>query len=307
MNKIHSQRRPLRDTWRQELPLHIMLIPAILVIFIYHYIPLFGVSMSFMDYNIVKSFSGSDWVGLENFQYLFGMQNFWRSVRNTVIIALSRIVLSLFVPLLLALLLDQVQCATYKRTSQTIIFMPYFISWAVMGGTMLELFSLSGAINSIIDALGGERIMFLSSNFWFRKILIGSGVWKDMGYNMIIFLAAITAVDPALHESAMLDGCGRFRCCLHITLPGIRPILLLLGCLSVGGILSANTDQILVMYNSTVYETADVIGTFVYRLGLEDRQYSVSAAASLFSQTISVALVGLSYYLAYRFSDYRIF
>lgn len=126
MNKIHSQRRPLRDTWRQELPLHIMLIPAILVIFIYHYIPLFGVSMSFMDYNIVKSFSGSDWVGLENFQYLFGMQNFWRSVRNTVIIALSRIVLSLFVPLLLALLLDQVQCATYKRTKPNHYFYALF-------------------------------------------------------------------------------------------------------------------------------------------------------------------------------------
>ncbi|MDY3027372.1 MAG: ABC transporter permease subunit [Candidatus Faecivicinus sp.] len=300
-------KRSLRNSGRRELPLHLMLIPSIILVFIYHYLPLLGVSISFMDYNIVKSFQGSKWVGFAQFEYLFKMSSFWRAVGNTVIIAVSRIVLSLVVPLTIALLLDQIGCTPYKRIAQTIIFMPYFISWTVMGGTILELFSMSGTFNNIIAALGGERIMFLGSNFWFRKIVIASGIWKDMGYNMIIFLAAITAVNPSLHEAAMIDGCGRFRCCLYVTLPGLKPIILLMLCLSVGGILSANTDQILVMYNPTVYETVDVIGTFVYRLGMVDRRYSISAAAGLFSQTVSLFFVGISYFLAYKFSDYRIF
>lgn len=296
-----------RGFYRKEYMLHLMLLPAIILVFIYHYLPLFGISISFMDYNIVKSFSGSKWVGFDQFRYLFGMSNFWRAVRNTLIIAVSRIVLGLLVPLMIALLLDQISWSPYKRICQTAIFMPYFISWTVMGGAILEIFSLSGTVNNVISMLGGERIMFLGSNFWFRKILIGSGIWKDMGYNMIIFLAAITSVDPSVHEAAMIDGCGRFRCCLHVTLPAIRPMILLMSCLSIGGILSANTDQILVMYNPTVYETSDVIGTFVYRLGMIDRRYSVSAAAGLFSQSISLVFVGVSYYLAYKFSDYRIF
>lgn len=300
-------KKACRGFHRKEYMLHLMLLPAIILVFIYHYLPLFGISISFMDYNIVKSFSGSKWVGFDQFRYLFGMSNFWRAVRNTLIIAVSRIVLGLLVPLMIALLLDQISWSPYKRICQTAIFMPYFISWTVMGGAILEIFSLSGTVNNVISMLGGERIMFLGSNFWFRKILIGSGIWKDMGYNMIIFLAAITSVDPSVHEAAMIDGCGRFRCCLHVTLPAIRPMILLMSCLSIGGILSANTDQILVMYNPTVYETSDVIGTFVYRLGMIDRRYSVSAAAGLFSQSISLVFVGVSYYLAYKFSDYRIF
>ncbi|MCF2937974.1 ABC transporter permease subunit [Paenibacillus alkaliterrae] len=284
-----------------------MLLPGVLVTLIYAYGPILGVVMAFQKYEPALGFLKSEWVGWENFEYVFNLPDFNQVLWNTVLIASLKIVFSLMVPLLLALLLNEVTKNWFKRIIQTSIFLPFFLSWAVLGGVILELFSLNGPINSLVSSLGLEPTMFMGNNSWFRAIIIGSDVWKGMGYNMIIFLAAITGINASLYEAAEVDGAGRWKQMVHITLPGMMPIIILIGTLSLGGILNAGFDQILIMYNPIVYEGADVIDTFTYRLGLFSQQFAPATAVGLFKSGISLALVSLSYYLAYKFSNYRIF
>lgn len=288
-------------------PLHLMLLPGVLVTLVYAYGPIFGVVMAFQKYEPALGFLKSEWVGWENFEYVFHLPDFNQVLWNTVLIASLKILFSLVVPLVLALLLNEVAKNWFKRVIQTSIFMPFFLSWAVLGGVILELFSLNGPINGLISAIGMEPTMFMGDNRWFRAIVIGSDVWKGMGYNMIIFLAAISGIHVNLYEAAEVDGAGRWMQMIHITLPGMTPIIILMGTLSLGGILNAGFDQILIMYNPIVYEGADVIDTFTYRLGLFSQQFAPAAAVGLFKSGISLVLVSLSYYLAYRFSNYRIF
>ncbi|CAM4137407.1 sugar ABC transporter permease [Paenibacillus alkaliterrae] len=290
-----------------NIPLHLMLLPGVLVTLIYAYGPILGVVMAFQKYEPALGFLKSEWVGWENFEYVFNLPDFNQVLWNTVLIASLKIVFSLMVPLLLALLLNEVTKNWFKRIIQTSIFLPFFLSWAVLGGVILELFSLNGPINSLVSSLGLEPTMFMGNNSWFRAIIIGSDVWKGMGYNMIIFLAAITGINASLYEAAEVDGAGRWKQMVHITLPGMMPIIILIGTLSLGGILNAGFDQILIMYNPIVYEGADVIDTFTYRLGLFSQQFAPATAVGLFKSGISLALVSLSYYLAYKFSNYRIF
>ncbi len=292
---------------RREVPLHLMLMPGVVVILIYGYLPMLGLVMVFQKFNPFLSFAGSQWVGWDNFRYLFSLANFGQLFRNTVEIAVAKIILGQIVPLGLALLLNEVHSRRFSRVSQTVFFLPYFLSWVILGGVFRELFSMNGGINTLLYALTGEKIFFLGDNLWFRLILIVTDVWKGMGYNMIIYLAAITNVDPALYEAAAIDGCNRVQQCRHVTLPGLRPMIVLLATLSIGGILNAGFDQIFNMYNTLVYESADIVDTFVYRLGMINRQYSVSAALGVFKSLISLVFVGAAYYGAYRFSDYRIF
>lgn len=292
---------------RREYPLHLMLIPGIIVVFIYHYLPMFGIVMAFQNFNPIKSFWKSDFVGLKNFKFIFSMTNFGEVFGNTVQIAVAKIIFGGITPIILALLLNEVRKKWFSRITQTLIFLPYFLSWVILGGILKDLLSLSGSVNSLLEFVTGNKIFFLSDNTWFPIILVVSSVWQGMGYNMIVYLAAITNVDTSLYESAALDGCGRLRQAWHITLPGIRPMIILMVTLSLGGILNAGFDQIFNLYNPTVYESADILDTLVYRLGLVNRQYSISAALSLFKQILSLGLVSISYYLAYKFSDYRIF
>ena len=198
--------RPRRMVvFKREMPLYLMLIPGVAFAFVFCYLPMFGLVMAFQNYSPLRSFSGSEWVGLKNFQAMLSLPTFWTVVRNTLMISSVKILLRLLVPLIIALLLNEVLSNGFKRTAQTVFFLPYFLSWAVMGGVLRELFEYDGTINAILQSLGWEPIMFLGSNTWFPIIIIVSDVWKDMGYNMIIFLAAITNVDPALNESAALD------------------------------------------------------------------------------------------------------
>ncbi|WP_317327934.1 ABC transporter permease [Ruthenibacterium lactatiformans] len=296
-----------KGIFRRELPFYLMLIPGVLFALVFSYGPMFGLVMAFQDFTPLKSFENSPWVGLQNFRDMLALPTFWSVVRNTLVISLSKIVLRLLVPLVIALLLNEVINEKFKRVAQTVFFLPYFLSWAVMGGILRSLFQYDGMVNSVLTSLGMERIMFLGSNTWFPIIVILSDVWKDMGYNMIIFLAAITNVDPALNESAALDGANRWQQIWNITLPTIRPIVVMLLVLSLGSVLSAGLDQVMLLYNPMVYESGDIIDTLVYRLGLVNHQWSLSAAVGLMKSVISFVLVVLSYRVATKRFDYQVF
>ena len=296
-----------KGIFRRELPFYLMLIPGVLFALVFSYGPMFGLVMAFQDFTPLKSFENSPWVGLQNFRDMLALPTFWSVVRNTLVISLSKIVLRLLVPLVIALLLNEVINEKFKRVAQTVFFLPYFLSWAVMGGILRSLFQYDGMVNSVLTSLGMERIMFLGSNTWFPIIVILSDVWKDMGYNMIIFLAAITNVDPALNESAALDGANRWQQIWNITLPTIRPIVVMLLVLSLGSVLSAGLDQVMLLYNPMVYESGDIIDTLVYRLGLVNHQWSLSAAVGMMKSVISFILVVLSYRVATKRFDYQVF
>lgn len=293
---------------RMELPLHLMLIPGIVVVFIYSYLPMFGIIMAFQKFSPALSFWGSKFVGLKNFSYIFLMPEFSRALWNSVYLSFLKILAGISVPLLLSILINEVGLSTFKRTVQTSIFLPFFLSWAVLGGIIQEIFSLFGPINHIlVSAFGMDPVYFMGDNHWFPAILVGTDVWKGAGYNTIIFLAAITNIDPTLYEAAEMDGCGKLRQAWYITLPGMAPIIILLSTLSIGSLLNAGFEQIFILYNPLVYESSDIIDTLVYRIGLLNGQLAPGAAMGLFKSVISLVLVGLSYFMAYRYSDYRIF
>ncbi|WP_240547892.1 ABC transporter permease [Paenibacillus lignilyticus] len=302
-----KQQTMRRSRFIRQLPFHIMLIPGIIVTLIYAYGPMFGIVMAFQKFDPVLSFWKSKFVGWKNFRYMFHLPDMNQVIWNTVVISVLKIAFGLAVPLILALLLNEISRDWFKRVIQTSIFLPFFLSWTVLGGVILELFSLKGPINDLLAGTGIEPIMFMGQGDWFRAIIVGSEVWKGMGYNMIIFLAAIAGINSNLYEAAEVDGAGKWKQVVHITLPGMAPIIILLATLSLGNILNAGFDQILILYNPVVYESADILDTFVYRLGIFNQQYAPAAAVGLFKSAISLGLVGLSYYLAYRFTKYRIF
>ncbi|GIO53578.1 ABC transporter permease [Paenibacillus cellulositrophicus] len=294
-------------TLKKEYILHLMLLPGVIVTLIYAYGPMAGLVMAFQQFEPLSGFFHSKFVGFDNFKYVFAMPDFKQVLWNTIVIAVIKMVLFLLVPLILALLLNEVTKRWFSRFIQSAVFLPFFLSWTVLGGVIIELFSLSGPVNGLLTGMGLKPIMFMLDNEWFRGIVIGSDVWKGMGYNMIVMLAAITGINATLYEAAEVDGAGRWKQMIHITLPGMAPILILLGVLSLGGILNAGFEQILIMYNPTVYEGADIIDTFVYRLGMFSQQFGPAAAVGLFKSAISLVLVSLTYYAAYKYNNYRIF
>lgn len=297
----------MRRSRNNQLGYHLMLLPGVIFTIIFAYLPMFGIIISFQNFNPAKGFLHSKWVGLDNFKYIFNLPGFDTAMFNTLYIAISKLALSIIVPLILSLLLNEVNKRWFARTIQTAIFLPYFLSWVILGGIVKEVFSLNGLFNNMLEIFGIEPKMFLLDNSLFPSVLIGTDVWKGMGYNMVLFLAAITSIDSAIYESASIDGASKWQQCLYLTIPGMLPTIILVSTLALGGVLNAGFDQVLMLYNPIVYESGDIIDTFVYRVGLIDRQYSVAAAIGLFKSVISTSLVGISYYLAYKFSNYRIF
>ena len=288
-------------------PLHIMLIPGIIVTFIYAYLPMFGIIMAFQNFQPALGFFRSEWIGLENFRYVFMMPNFSRVVWNSLYLSLLKIFFGILVPLILSLLINEIAISRIKKIIQTSIFVPFFLSWAVFGGICFELFSLNGPINAILARFGIEELFFLGDNRLFPFVLVSTDVWKGMGYNMIIFLAAITNLDQNLYEAAAVDGAAKLKQTWHITLPGMLPMIILISTLSIGGILNAGFDQVFMLLNTLVLKSGDIIDTFVYRIGIINGQLAPAAAIGLFKSAISLILVSLSYYLSYKFSNYRIF
>ena len=293
--------------FKKELPFYLMLIPGVLFTLLFSYFPMFGFVMAFQDYKPLRGFSRSAWVGLKNFRDMLALPTFWNVMGNTLFISIFKIILRIIVPLILALMLNEVIHPKLMHISQTVFFLPYFLSWAVVSGMLRTLFQYDGTVNALLAKFGIEPIMFLGSNTWFPLIVILSDVWKDMGYNMIIFLAAITSVDRSLQEAAALDGANRWQRIWHITLPTIRPVVVMLLVLSLGSVLSAGMEQIMLLYNPMVYKSADIIDTLVYRLGLVNHQWSLSAAVGMMKSVISFILVVISYRIAAKHFDYQIF
>jgi len=298
-------KRKQRNT--EILSYHLMLLPGMLFLFLFSTVPLFGLVMAFQKYVPAKGFFRSKFVGLDNFRFMFQLPDVSQVVINTLVIALSKIVLNIIVPVVFALLLNEVKNKHFKRVVQTVTYMPYFLSWVILGGIFVSMFSMDGLFNNLIRAMGGEPIMFMASNKWFRPIIVLTDTWKGFGYNAIVYLAALTAIDYSLYEAAAIDGANRWQQMTHITMPALVPTVILLTCLSLGNLFNANFDQIFNMYNPLVYKSGDIIDTYIYRMGLVDMQFSLGTAVGLLKSFISFILIGASYYLAKRFAGYRIF
>lgn len=288
---------------------HLMLLPGMVLLLLFSYIPMVGIVIAFQKFIPTKGIFGSKWVGLKNFQYMFNMSSSWQVFQNTIVIALSKIIIGLIVPIIVALLINEVRKAFFKKTVQTIIYLPYFLSWVILGSIFTTMFSGSGAVNTVLSALGitDGPILFMQSNTWFRPIIVATDVWKMFGYNTIIYISALVSIDPSQYESAVIDGANRWDMAWRISLPSIKPTIILLATLSLGNVLNAGFEQILTMYNPVVYETGDIIDTVVYRMGLIDQQYGVATAMGLVKSVISSGLIIASYVLAKKFANYKIF
>ena len=286
---------------------YIMLIPALLWLFFFSIVPMFGIVMAFQDYNPGQGILHSKFVGLENFKYMFQMNDVKQVLCNTVVIAVGKIIGNIIFPLIFALLLNEFCIKRLKRPIQTIVYLPYFLSWVILAKIVLNIFGYTGPINQLMEAFGRNPINFFGEPSLFQPLVIGTDIWKGFGYNTVVYLAAILGVDQSLYEAAAADGAGRFKRIWHITLPGIRTTVALLAILSLGNVLNAGFDQIYNLYNPLVYSTGDIIDTWVYRAGLENLQYSLATAVGLFKSVISVILIVIGYKLVDKFTGYKLF
>ena len=283
-----------------------LLLPVVLT-FIYSYLPMAGVLISFKKYLPAKGFFASKWVGWKNFETLFTMPTFTRALLNTLIIAIWKIALNVLVPVVFTLMLNEVASLHYKKVVQTVVYLPHFISWVMLAGIFSKLLSGSGIVNKALGAVGIEPIIFLGDNKWFKFTLIFTDVWKEFGYGTIVYLAAVAGVNVDLYEAAEVDGAGHWKKMLHVTLPAIAPTIVMMLTLSLGNILNAGFDQVFNLYNSMVYESGDIIDTLVYRMGFNNGNFGLSTAAGLFKSAISSLLVIASYWAAYITTGYRAF
>lgn len=307
LNCVSKKNRNPLHRLKREWPLHVFLIPGLVLLIYFCYIPMIGSVIAFQKFTVFKGWFASKWVGWNNFAFVLGLPNFYNVLWNTLYIATLKIVTSLIVPICVALMLNEVRSSALKRTVQTVIYMPHFLSWVVMGGIILDVLSSEGVLNQLIRQLGGDTVNFLTSNKTFRPMLVLTDTWKSFGFNTIIYLAALSAIDPTLYEAAWIDGANRWQQTWHITIPGIVTTIVLVATLSLGNILNAGFDQVFMLLNSLVMDTGDIIDTLVYRLAFDQAQYSVATAVGLFKSIVSMTLIGVSYYLAYRYADYRIF
>jgi len=292
---------------KQNWVLYAFLIPSAIILLVFAYLPMYGTIMAFQDFRPGLGFFRSDWVGLYWFNFLYEMPGFGRIISNTLVIALWKIILGQAVPIAFALLLNEIKLLSFKKLVQTFVYLPHFLSWVIVGGLFLDILSSDGIVNRTIVRLGFEPIPFLVSNDWFQFTLISTEIWKGFGWGAIIYLAALTGINLELYESAHIEGANRWQRMWYITLPGIRSTIVLLAALSIGGILNAGFEQILIMYNPAVYQSGDVIDTFIFRQGLTQMQFSLSAAVGLFRSVIAFFLILLSNKLAEKYANYRIF
>ena len=268
-----------------------MMLPGMIMLFLFVFVPLFGSLMAFQNYVPAKGVFGSKWVGFDNFKFIFSLPDSRQVFINTLVIAFAKLLFNIVVPVMFAILLNEITVSVCKKFFQTVVYLPHFLSWVVLATVVTNMFSFSGPFNSIITALGGEPIQFLADNNWFRKVIVATDVWKEFGYNSVVYLAALTGIDLGLYEAASIDGANRFKQTLHITLPSLLPTIILMTALNLGNILNAGFDQVFNLYNPIVYETGDIIDTYVYRIGMVERQYSIGTAVGLFKSIISFLLI----------------
>ncbi|MBR6028373.1 MAG: sugar ABC transporter permease [Clostridia bacterium] len=280
--------------YKKYMALTLMFLPVVVYFFIFKYIPMGGIVIAFKNYKIKEGIFGSAWCGLDNFTKAFATPTFARSVQNTLIISGLKLLYGFPAPIILALMLNEVTHVRFKKTVQTISYLPHFLSWVVLAGMFQQLLSPSnGAVNAVLKQYFGlkESIYFLGSNQYFRGTLIVTDIWKNVGWSSILYLATISGIDPALYEAATVDGASRWQCTRYITIPSLVSTIVVMLILSIGSIMDAGFDQVFNLYNSAVYQTGDIIDTYVYRYGLGDMKYSLATAVGLFKNVIAFVLV----------------
>lgn len=292
----------------QEIPLYIMLAPAVVLVLIYAYTPMVGIVMAFQRVLPGKGIFGSPWVGWDNFTFVLQMPTFSQVLWNTIFIAGLKAIAGIGVPVTVALMLNNVTDPAFKRTVQTVIYLPHFLSWVILAGIFIDILSPSdGVVNHALGWVGIKPIFFLGDDRIFPWTMVATDVWKSFGFGTIVYLAALTEIDPALYEAAVVDGATRWQQTIWITLPGIAGTIIMLTTLSLSNILNAGFDQIFNLYSPLVYRTGDIIDTLVYRTGILNNQYGIATAVGLFKSVVSLLLIGIAYKLAAKFADYRIF
>lgn len=292
----------------KEWPLHLLLLPGIAIALIFSYVPMAGISIAFEKFIPTRGIFNSPWVGWDNFKLMMDYPGIDRIMLNTLYIAIMKIIGGLLVPITIAILLNEIRKEVFKRTVQTLVYLPHFLSWVLLGGILIDILSpSSGIVNQFLGWFGIKPIFFLGSNAWFPYTLVISDIWKEFGFSTIVYLAALTSINPSLYEASEMDGAGRWKQTRHVTLPGMMPIIVLMATLSVGNILNAGFEQIFNLYGPAVYESGDILDTFVYRMGFEQVHYGLATAVGLLKSVVSLILLSMSYGMAYRFAGYRIF
>ncbi len=288
--------------------LYLMLLPAVILTFIFSYLPIGGLVMAFQEYQPWLGFDHSPWVGLDQFRMIFQFPDAVQVIWNTIVIAGLKIISGLIVPFIFALLLNEVRVNAFKRTIQTLVYLPHFLSWVILGGILVDILSPSGGLfNRLLEALGMQPVFFLGNGNWFRVTVVISDIWKEFGFSTIVYLAALAGINPSLYEAAETDGANRWQQTLFITVPSLVPMAIVLGTLSLGNILNAGFDQIFNLYSPLVYTKGDIIDTYVYRMGIQSGQLSFGTAFGLFKSLVSTVLIVISYRLAYKYGNYKIF
>lgn len=293
--------------WKREMSYHLMLLLGMIILALFTFVPLFGIAMSFQNYIPAKGIFESKWVGLDNFKFLFVLPDSKQILINTLIIALGKMILAIVIPVCFALMLNEVRIKWFKKTVQTVVYLPHFLSWVILASVMQYIFGYDGPVNAILSSFGINPIMFMASNQWFRPLMIITESWKEFGYGSIIYLAAFTSIDPGLYEAASIDGAGRWKQLIHVTIPGILPMIILMTTMSLPNILNAGFDQIYNLYNPLVYETGDILDTFVYRVGMVERQYSLATAVGLIKSVVGMVLILIANKLAGKLTDRKMF
>ncbi len=299
-------RQELAYAWRQVKRhrwMYAFLLPTLLYFIIFHYVPMYGIVISFKDYSPFVGIADSPWVGLKHFERFFQSIFFFRLLRNTLLLNVYSLIFGFPLSIILALMLNEVRSSFFRRTSQTVSYLPYFISTVVVVGMIVNFLSTSGLVNIIIKEFWGQTTPFLSDPRWFRSVYVASGIWQNVGWGSIIYLAALAGIDPQLYDAAEVDGAGRFQKIRHISLPSILPVIMILLLFNLGSLLSVGFEKVVLLYNPAVYETGDVISTYVYRAGLLGQQFSFGTAVGLFNAIVNLVLLTVFNRLAKRFGQ----
>lgn len=288
--------------------LYILLVPGLIYYLIFYYFPMYGITMAFKDFDMFSGLFSSDWVGLMHFKQLLQSDTFLIVFRNSVLISSYKLLINFPTPLMLAILLNEVRNVYFKKTIQTIVYLPYFLSWVVIAGLVVNLLSPStGVINTLLKSMGNEPINFLANKLYFRTIIVLSDLWRTLGWNTVIYLAALAGIDPSLYESAKIDGASRFQQIIRITIPSIQSTIIVLLLLKIGNIMNNGFEQIFLLSNPMVYDVGDVFETYVYRLGLVEARYDFSTAVGLFKSALAFIMLLSANTLARKFGERGIF
>lgn len=282
----------IKKEFRRNKYLYLMALPVIAYYLLFHYGPMYGAVIAFKQYNIADGIWGSKWVGFKYFKQFFDSYYFWRLIRNTLTLSLKQLIWGFPAPIVLALLLNEVRNKRFKKTVQSITYLPHFVSLVVITGMIRDFVARDGIVTDVLVFFGMERVNLLSVPEFFSNIYVASGIWQGIGWGTIIYLAALSGVDAQLYEAASIDGAGRLKSLIHITLPSILPTIIILLILNIGKLMSIGFEKVILLYNPTIYETADIISSFVYRKGLGDSfEFSYTTAIGLFRSVINFVLL----------------